>query len=217
MAFCLLHVFRLVFEQIRGVPIGSPMTGVIAELVLRYKELSLASMLENEFALYVGYVDHIFLVSACRDSALRLKKNLRDDSLGIQLNLDQVNERRVHFLDVGISVESSGYCTTVFRKPTFRPINIWNSSYDSEQYKLAAFRALFRRALSHCSTREAKENEIKIILRQGLKYGFWAGNLLSVLHAEEKKTSFTAKQLCTTGKDGVFLSPAILYVCEKEP
>lgn len=64
-----------VFEQ-RGVLIGSPMAVVTAKLVLRHKELSLASTLEKEFALYVRYMDDIFLISACRDSAVQLKENL---------------------------------------------------------------------------------------------------------------------------------------------
>lgn len=37
------------------------MPGMIAELVLRQKELSLAAILEKHFSLYVRYVDDVYL------------------------------------------------------------------------------------------------------------------------------------------------------------
>lgn len=73
--------------------------------------------------------------------------------------------KRVHFLDVGINVESSCYNTMVFRKPTFKAIYIKKASYNPKQYKLAVFHVLFRRALTHCSTKESKDDEVKIIIR----------------------------------------------------
>lgn len=59
------HFSGWFFEE-REVLISSPMAGVIAKLILRHKELSLASTLEKEYTLYVRYVDDIFLISAYR-------------------------------------------------------------------------------------------------------------------------------------------------------
>lgn len=48
------------YKQHQGVPIGSPMAGVLAELVVREVELQLSHNLSSDFLLYSKYVEDLF-------------------------------------------------------------------------------------------------------------------------------------------------------------
>lgn len=69
------------------------------------------------------------------------------EQYGLSLKSDQKSKKGIHYLDINIQVEEETIRTTVFRKPTDTPVIIPNWSRDPVNYKKAAFRSMFKRAV----------------------------------------------------------------------
>lgn len=119
---------------------------------------------------------------------------MSDNSLRLHLKLDQASGKKINFLDVQVEVTRNTYKTKVYRKPTYIPIYIPNTPTTKLTHKASAFRALFRRAFTHCSTKADRDIEINEIFSQGRKHGYsnsFLNKMLSsvtkALNSKEKK------------------------------
>ncbi|XP_067118750.1 uncharacterized protein [Centruroides vittatus] len=153
------------FKQKRGVPMGSPISGLLCELVVRKVELKVLRGFERDIVYYKRYVDDIFILWKNNRVIANFVDRINENEEGLSLKLEQKSSRMLHFLDINIVFRKGHISTGVFIKPTHSPLYIPASSYDPYKYKLAAFRALIRRAFIYCENVIDRLTEIERIIR----------------------------------------------------
>ncbi|XP_023239966.1 uncharacterized protein LOC111638474 [Centruroides sculpturatus] len=140
-----------IFKQLKGVPMGSPMSGLLCELVVRKMEHSTIINFNEDIILYKIYVDDVLIIWKNDTKIEQFLSQMNSNQHGLKLNLEQISSNVLHFLDINIKFQNGSLCTNVYIKPTHDPIYIPSTSNDPIAYKLSAFRALIRRAFLYCS------------------------------------------------------------------
>lgn len=174
------------YFQKKGMCIGSPLAGILAELVIRYQEKDTLESLRKEFRLFVCYMDNIFIVTEGGGKENLFKEVLSNNNLGLKPNIKQVSENIAYYLDVNVEIVNVEYVTSIYRKLTCRAIFIPNNSHDPLRFKHAAFRALFRRVFIHCSNEWTQKQEIDLIVKEGLRHSFSYKRLLNLFNKVRK-------------------------------
>ncbi|XP_067122222.1 uncharacterized protein [Centruroides vittatus] len=180
---CYNSLFRFgntTYLQKRGVPMGSPISGDLCELVLRRLEREVISRFTPDIILYRRYVDDVIIIWKNEPKVDDFLHSVNDNPYGLTLKLDQLSDTRVHFLDVTIQLNMNNIETRVYYKPGYLPIYIPAGSEDPYPYKIAAFRALVSRAFTHNSKREDMITELKHIEDIAASHGY-GGNLIRSL------------------------------------
>nr|VZI18613.1 unnamed protein product [Spirometra erinaceieuropaei] len=117
--FCLRTYFTFdgtIFEQVKGTPMGSPISGFIAEAVLQRLESLVFQHHRPKF--WARYVDDTFVVIE-RDQVLTFKERLNSVFPDIQFTMEEEENNQLAFLDVLVCRKDCGSLKTkVFRKAT---------------------------------------------------------------------------------------------------
>ncbi|XP_023233750.1 telomerase reverse transcriptase-like [Centruroides sculpturatus] len=96
-----------IFLQNRGVPMGSPMSPILCDLVLCQLENSLLPEFKEEVILYSRYVDDVFILWKDNINVLAFLNNINNNNYGLKLRLDQ------EALLMSISLTSTSYAKEV--------------------------------------------------------------------------------------------------------
>ncbi|BHF59105.1 hypothetical protein SprV_0100206000 [Sparganum proliferum] len=155
--FCLSTYFTFdgtIYEQVKGTPIGSPISGFIAEAVLQRLESLVFQHHKPKF--WARYVDDTFAVIDW-DQLLTFKERLNAVFPDIQFTMEEEENNQLAFLDVLVCrKDCGGLKTKVFRKATntMQVLN-FNSNHPISQ-KRSCVRTLYRGVEAHCSEPEDK-------------------------------------------------------------
>ena len=158
------------FKQIRGGPMGSECTQVLADVYMRKWEKHFKEQQSREGELYFRFRDDIFLTT--RKSKIEMDNFLTelgriDKNIGLTFETGQF----VDYLDVRISVETPSFRTKIFRKLAAQPYILpFNSAHPPHVMKNIPFSALLRavRISSHTDslTEEIERIRITLLLNQ---------------------------------------------------
>nr|VZI05075.1 unnamed protein product [Spirometra erinaceieuropaei] len=152
-----------IYEQVKGTPMGSPISGFIAEAVLQRLESLVFQHHRPKF--WARYVDDTFVVIE-RDQVLTFQEHLNAVFPDIQFTMEEEENNQLAFLDVLVcSKDCGGLKTKVFRKATntMQVLN-FNSNHPIS-HKRSCVRALYRRVETHCSEPEDKIAELQYLRR----------------------------------------------------
>nr|VZI42206.1 unnamed protein product [Spirometra erinaceieuropaei] len=164
--FCLWTYFTFdgtIYEQVKGTPMGSPISGFIPEAVLQ-RLVSLVFQ-HHKPTFWARYVDDTFVVID-RDQLLTFKECLNAVFPDIQFTMEEEENNQLAFLDVLICrKDCGGLKTKVFRKSTntMQVLN-FNSNHPISHQR-SCVRTLFRRVETHCSEPEDKIAELQYLRR----------------------------------------------------
>ncbi|BHF79180.1 hypothetical protein SprV_0602229900 [Sparganum proliferum] len=164
--FCLRTYFTFdgtIYEQVKGTPMGSPISGFIAEAVLQRLESLVFQHHKPKF--WARYVDDTFGVID-RDQLLTFKERLNEVFPDIQFTMEEEENNQLAFLDVLVCrKDCGGLKTKVFRKATntMQVLN-FNSNHPIS-HKRSCVRTLYRRVETHCSEPEDKIAELQYLRR----------------------------------------------------
>nr|VZI18681.1 unnamed protein product [Spirometra erinaceieuropaei] len=150
-------------KRVEGTPMGSPISGFIAEAVLQRLE-SLVFQ-HHKPKLWARYVDDTFVVID-QDQLLTFKEHLNAVFPDIQFTMEEEENNQLAFLDVLVCrKDCGGLKTKVFRKATntMQVLN-FNSNHPIS-HKRSCVRTLYRRAETHCSELEEKIAELQYLRR----------------------------------------------------
>ncbi|XP_067121775.1 uncharacterized protein [Centruroides vittatus] len=161
-----------VFLQGRGVPMGSPMSAILCDLVLRQLENTILPGFQNDIILYTRYIDDIFILWNNKHNTQRFLNDINDNPYGLTLQLDQESYNNVHFLDINITCGEGEIKTNIYRKPGLNTIIIPNQSVDPRHIKYAAFRSWIKRAYTHCTNICDTYKELDYILEIATQQGY---------------------------------------------
>ncbi|BHF72474.1 hypothetical protein SprV_0401554000 [Sparganum proliferum] len=143
-----------IYEQAKGAPMGSPISGFIAEAVLQRLESLVFQHHRPTF--WARYVDDTFVVLEL-DLVLTFEEHLNAVFPDIQFTMDEEENNQLAFLDVLVCrKDCGGLKTKVFRKATdtMQVLN-FNSNHPIS-YKRSCVRTPYRRVETHCSEPEDK-------------------------------------------------------------
>ncbi|XP_067129654.1 uncharacterized protein [Centruroides vittatus] len=161
-----------IYIQGRGVPMGSPMSAVLCEMVLRNLECDILLLFRNDMVIYTRYVDDIFILWADDRNIQHFIDVINHNPYGLTVELDQQSEFLVNFMDLSIACKEGEIRTSVYRKPVYHPLVIPSNSIDPGQFKMAAFRSWIRRAYTHCSSIQDTLKELAYIQKVAARHGY---------------------------------------------
>ncbi|BHF73361.1 hypothetical protein SprV_0401644200 [Sparganum proliferum] len=164
--FCLRTYFTFdgtIYEQVKGTPMGSPISGFIDETVLQRLESPVFQHHKPKF--WARYVDDTFVVIDW-DQLLTFKERLNAVFPDIQFTMEEEKNNQLAFLDVLVCrKDCGGLKTKVFRKAT-NTLQVLNfNSNHPISHKCSCVRTLYRRVETHCSKPEDKIAELQYLRR----------------------------------------------------
>nr|VZI00414.1 unnamed protein product [Spirometra erinaceieuropaei] len=193
--YCLHTYFTFncqIYEQIQGAPMGSPISGYLAEAVLHELEARVFQTYKRKF--WMRYVDDTFVILH-RDAKDNFKRELDSIFPQIQSTMEEENNGVLPFLDVQVSRQEDGTLQTgVFRKATDTEKILHYNSNHPLSHKRSCVRTLFRRIYTHCSTEAEKLRERKTLWRLFLANGYPRSFVNKCLYRRYTKTDGEKKQ-----------------------
>nr|VZI40669.1 unnamed protein product [Spirometra erinaceieuropaei] len=152
-----------IYEQVKGTPMGSPISGFIAEAVLQRLESLVFQRHRPKF--WARYVDDTFIVIE-RDQVLTFQEHLNAVFPDIQFTMEEEENNQLAFLDVLVCrKDCGGLKTKVFGKAT-KTMQVLNfNSNHPISHKRSCVRTLYRRVETHCSEPEDKLAELQYLRR----------------------------------------------------
>ncbi|BHF75021.1 hypothetical protein SprV_0501811400 [Sparganum proliferum] len=152
-----------IYEQVKGTPMGSPISGFIAEAVLQRLESLVFQHHKPKF--WARYVDDTVVVID-RDQLLTFKERLNAVFPDIEFTMEEEENNQLAFLDVLLCrKDCGGLKTKVFRKATNK-IQVLNfNSNHPISHKRSCVRTVYRRVETHCSEPEDKIAELPYLRR----------------------------------------------------
>ncbi|XP_067119750.1 uncharacterized protein [Centruroides vittatus] len=172
---CYSSVFQfngIIYMQNKGVPMGSPVSGDLCEMVVRRLENITLPTFLPDILLYKRYIDDVIILWKTEPNIDQFIKAMNKNPYGLVIEVEQHSNSKIHFLDIDIALEGPNIHTSVYRKTDTASMYIPMGSCDPFQYKIAAFRALVRRAFTHSSSHQALNQEIKRINEIAVEHGY---------------------------------------------
>ncbi|XP_067119675.1 uncharacterized protein [Centruroides vittatus] len=170
------------------------MSELLCELVVRKIEEKVLHSFRNNMVYYKRYVDGILIIWRSNRGISTFIERISDNEDGLLLKLEQKSSVEVHFLDINITFKRGHLSTKVYTKPMHSPLYIPPQSNDPFRYKLAAFRALVRRAFTYCDNVIDRVNEIDRIMRITENLGYRRNVINGIVRKFEKNDTRTSKQ-----------------------
>ena len=135
------------FFQKRGLPMGSPFSPILADIVMDDLEKERLSSLGFQLPLYLRYVDDILIV-APHTEIENILQCFNTNQFNIKFTLEKEKERPINFLDISITrKQDQKLSLNWYRKPTWsgRYLNFF--SHHPLRYKKSVVNNLVDRAI----------------------------------------------------------------------
>nr|VZI46703.1 unnamed protein product [Spirometra erinaceieuropaei] len=165
-----LFIFaRETYEQIKGAPMGLPLSGLVAELVLQ--ELEKIAFTQHEPVFWRCYVDDAFVI--VKKGMLQHFHSLLNAVFhDIKFTREEEQKQQLPFLDVLIRRNLNGKLeTTVYRKATNTTQLLSFHINHPVAHKRSCMETLFKRIQTHCSKPEDRAREARYLRDQFVQNG----------------------------------------------
>ncbi|XP_072414136.1 uncharacterized protein [Chiloscyllium punctatum] len=159
-----------IYEQINGTPMGSPISGLIAEAVMQRLEQTVLPQIQPK--LWVSYVDDTFVI--IKNTEIENTHQIINATLtGIRFTREEEKDNQLPFLDVMVQRTPNGEFTTkVYRKATHTDQVLNYESNHPNTHKRSCIKTLFKRATTYCSTPELEKEEEEHLYNVFAKNGY---------------------------------------------
>ena len=164
----------VMFRQIDGVAMGSPLGPALANIFVGFYENQIP---DDEWPeLYWRYVDDVFSHFENKPASVEFCRRLNSLHPSLRFTWEEESEGKLPFLDVKVIRTDEGMVTTIFRKPTFTGRYTPWDSYSPTNYKINLVRSLAHRARRICSP-SMIETEMKTLREIFVRNGY-SGHVL---------------------------------------
>jgi len=182
------------YIQIEGMPMGSPLSPVLAEIFLQEMERTLIPN-QPDIKCWFRMVDDVFAIIR-RRSHVKILKMLHDYPGGLTFTIDEgdIVNNSINFLDVTITKNGDGSLSRkVFRKETHSNRYLdWNSHHHRSQ-KISVIDSLVMRAIRICDSNSI-DAELKFIERVLIGNGYPAHVLNRRIDYMKNRSNTTSSQ-----------------------
>nr|VZI48607.1 unnamed protein product [Spirometra erinaceieuropaei] len=159
-----------IYEQVKCTPMGSPISGFIAEAVLQRLESLVFQHHRPKF--WARYVDDTFVVIE-RNQVLTFKEHLNSVFPDIQFTMKKKEENLLAFLHVLVCrIDCGGLKTKVFRKAKNKMQALNFNKNHPISHNRSCVRTLCGRVETHCIESEHKIAELKYLRRVSKANGY---------------------------------------------
>ncbi|BHF62100.1 hypothetical protein SprV_0100508100 [Sparganum proliferum] len=158
------------YEQVKGTPMGSTVSGLVAELVLQ--ELEKIAFIQHEPVFWRRYVDDTFVIVK-KDMLQHFHSLLNSVFPDIKFTREEEQEQQLPFLDVLVRRNPNGELeTTVYRKATNTTQLLSFHSNHPVAQKRSCVKTLFKRIQTPCSKPEDRAREARYLRDQFVQNGY---------------------------------------------
>lgn len=195
------------YHQHSGLPMGSPLSPVLAGLFMESLEKKHYLKTCGTGVFWKRYVDDILIIANRRKDLKQLLASLNEAHPSIQFTLEEEKDGQLPFLDILIHRKEENFEFSVYRKPTNKNDVVHFYSAHSDKTKSGVVIGFYLRALRICSPHFLQE-EIHTTQKifQDMKYP--TGILQDLLHKAKKIVQREAKEEKETTRLMVPHSPA---------
>ena len=161
---------RVMYRQIDGVAMGSPLGPILANAFLCHFEKQWLSECPPDFLpkVFKRYVDDIFVMFLCQSHLKDFVNYMNTKHPNIKFTSEFEQNDIFSFLDVKITRSNNQLITSVFRKATFSGVFTNFKSFMPVTYKFGLVHTLLHRSFSICSSYEKFHEEI-VLLKEVFK------------------------------------------------
>ena len=152
------------YKQLHGTAMGSPVSAVVAEIVMQHIEERALATCRQTIPLWLRYVDDTF-TAVHKDKIDDFHDHLNEQNADIQFTKEIEENGKLPFLDCLVSHDNNELRTTVYRKPTHTDRLLDESSYNPTSHKATTIRTLTRRAQLVCDTPDSSRDENRYLER----------------------------------------------------
>ena len=141
---------NVIYSQVDGVAMGSPLGPTLANIFMGYLETKLVNELSSQ-ALYIRYMDDCLVISQSEEvnEALFCKLNALHEKISFTKEVEINNQ--IPFLDILITKSKAKFLTSLYRKPSFTGQYLHFQSFCTKKRKINLIRTLYHRACMICS------------------------------------------------------------------
>lgn len=145
------------YEQIYGMPMGSPLSPILSDLVMDDLETNCRNLLSFPLSVYGRYVDDIFSIVP-RNQIDCILSQFNSYHPRLQFTCEVECNGRIDFLDTSIIRENQSLITNWYRKSTFSGRYINYYSGHPHKYKISTIISLIDRSIILSDNRFHSEN-----------------------------------------------------------
>ena len=156
---------QVMYRQIDGVAIGSPLGPILANVFLCHSEKQWLSECPPDILpkVFKRYVDDIFVMFLCQSHLKDFVNYMNTKHPNIKFTSECEENDFFSFLDVKITRRNNHLITSVFRKATFSGVFTNFKSFMPVTYKFGLVYTLLHRSFSICSSYEKFYEEIVLL------------------------------------------------------
>lgn len=183
------------YEQKNGLPMGSPLSGILANIFLNNIEknniLNANNKYKNNIIYWHRYVDDILVLFDGTERQLtQLHNYINTIHHNIKFTMEKESNKTINFLDISIQNKDQQHIFKIYRKPTQTDHTIHNSSNHPYQHKLAAYNHMINRLNNIPMSKEDYKNELNIIISIAQNNGYTE----KLIHKINNKIQFKIQQ-----------------------
>ena len=146
------------YKQLHGTAMGSPVSVVVAEIVMQNIEEQALSTYTKTLPLWLRYVFDTF-TAVHKDEIDTFHEHLNRQNPHIQFTEEIEENGKIPFLDCLVSRDENKLRTAIYRKPTHTDRLLDQSSYNPTSHKATTIQTLTRRAQLVCDSTDSLTDE----------------------------------------------------------
>ena len=139
------------YKQLHGTAMGSPVSVVVAEIVMQNIEEQALATFSETLPLWLRLVDDT-ITAVLENKIDEFHEHLNEQNTNIQFTKEIEENGKIPFLDCLVTRVNNTLRTTVYRKPTHTDRLLDQTSYNPTSHKATTVRTLTRRAHIVCDS-----------------------------------------------------------------
>ena len=156
---------NIVYSQIDGVAMGSPLGQTLANIFVGYLESKIAKVFSSQI-IYIRYVDDCLVISKTVNDNETIFEKLNSLREKIFFTREVEENNQLPFLDILITKDKTKFLMKIYRKTTFTLQYLHYQSFCRKKQKVNLMKTLYHRAYNICFKKllDSEVENIKDIL-----------------------------------------------------